>query len=211
MALSTPKTHSKPPQSDAEESPITLDEAVPTCVEYLASYRSYSPSTVGTYRRDLHLLREFLSGGNGHLPPPSEITRHQVIQFAVSLSGKAPLTVRRKLACLCSFFGFLQDMGCATRNPARRLPLPKVSEPAQTCVARNTKTGSSAHGTKDRGCSAPKQPSMVRLRCHVTPLNSLSPLPRGVGQIGPSLLPHSGMCAGAVSGHDSAPRRQRVP
>lgn len=32
MALSTPKTHSKPPQSDAEESPITFDEAVPEFV-----------------------------------------------------------------------------------------------------------------------------------------------------------------------------------
>jgi hypothetical protein len=38
-----------------------------------------------------------------------------------SLKGAAPLTVRRKYACLSSFFGFLQDMGHAKHNPARRL------------------------------------------------------------------------------------------
>lgn len=110
------------------EHELTFDEAVPKFVDYLASYRSYSPSTVGAYRRDLQLLREFLSGGNGHLPHPGDITRQQVIQFGVSLSGMAPLSVRRKLACLSSFFGFLQDMGYIQGNPARRLPLPKTEQ-----------------------------------------------------------------------------------
>jgi len=109
-----------------EEIPITFDEAVPQFVKYLASYRSYSPSTIGAYRKGLQLLRQFLSGGNGRLPRPGEITRQQVIQFGVSLSGMAPLSVRRKLACLSSFFGFLQDMGYIPGNPARRLPLPKT-------------------------------------------------------------------------------------
>ncbi len=59
---------------------------------------------------------------------PGDITRQQVIQFGVSLSGVAPLSVRRKLACLSSFFGFLQDMGYVQGNPARRLPLPKTDQ-----------------------------------------------------------------------------------
>ncbi len=116
------------PAVEAEEAPTTFEEAVLKFVEYVASYRSYSPATVGAYRRDLHLFREFLSGGNGHLPRPGEITRQQVIQFGVSLSGMAPLSVRRKLACLSSFFGFLQDMGYIQGNPARRLPLPKTEQ-----------------------------------------------------------------------------------
>ena len=128
MAQTTAETHSELPQSEADESPLTFDEAVPKFVDYLASYRSYSPSTVGAYRKDLRLLREFLSGGKGHLPRPDEITRQQVVQFGVSLSGMAPLSVRRKLACLSSFFGFLQDMGYIQGNPARRLPLPKTEQ-----------------------------------------------------------------------------------
>ncbi len=126
MAGSTADPVAAAPAPEAEEAPITLAEAVPKFVDYLASYRSYSPSTVRAYTRDLQIFEEFLSGGNGHLPIPGEITRHQVIQFAVSLSGMAPLSVRRKLACLSSFFGFLQDMGYVQGNPARRLPLPKV-------------------------------------------------------------------------------------
>jgi site-specific recombinase XerD len=50
------------------------------------------------------------------------------MQFAVSLSHRAPLTVRRKLWVLSSFFGFLQDMGHVSGNPARRLPLPRLEQ-----------------------------------------------------------------------------------
>jgi integrase/recombinase XerC len=128
MAESTADSVAAAPAVDGEEAPITFAEAVPKFVEYLASYRSYSPSTVRAYTKDLRTFEEFLNGGNGHLPMPGEITRHQVIQFAVSLSDKAPLTVRRKLACLSSFFGFLQDMGYVQGNPARRLPLPKTEQ-----------------------------------------------------------------------------------
>jgi hypothetical protein len=62
------------------------------------------------------------------VPRPTKITREQIVQFGVSLRGAAPLTLRRKYACISSFFGFLQDMGYAQGNPARRLPLPRVSE-----------------------------------------------------------------------------------
>jgi site-specific recombinase XerD len=62
------------------------------------------------------------------VPPPTEITREMIVQFGVSLRKPAPLTLRRKYACISSFFGFLQDMGYAHTNPARRLPLPRVSE-----------------------------------------------------------------------------------
>ena len=64
----------------------------------------------------------------GPLPPPADITRQTVVQFAVSLSGLSPVTVRKKLSCLSSLFGFLQDMGYVSGNPARRLPLPKLEQ-----------------------------------------------------------------------------------
>jgi len=53
MAGSTVDAAPATPSAASEEGPITFDEAVPKFVEYLASYRSYSPSTVGAYRRDL--------------------------------------------------------------------------------------------------------------------------------------------------------------
>jgi len=84
---------------------------------------------VRAYGTDLRMFREFLESRLGRVPSPAEIRREQIIQFGVSLKGAAPLTLRRKYACLASLFGFLQDMGHAQGNPARRLPLPKVSQP----------------------------------------------------------------------------------
>jgi len=113
------------PEMAAEEG-LDFDSAVEQFLAYLDSYRSYSPLTVAAYQRDLALFREFLDMRTGSVPDPGQITRQMVVQFALSLSGAAPLTVRRKLACLSSFFGFLEDMGHIRGNPARRLPLPKV-------------------------------------------------------------------------------------
>ena len=87
-------------RSAAAGAAITFAEAVPKFLDYLGSYRSYSPATVDAYARDLELFQEFLRSGSGALPHPGDVARETVVQFAVSLSGKAPFTVRRKLACL---------------------------------------------------------------------------------------------------------------
>jgi len=108
---------------------ISFDQAAQQFLDYLKHYRGYSPWTVRAYRTDLRMFREFLESRLGRVPSPAEIKREQIIQFGVSLKGAAPLTLRRKYACLASLFGFLQDMGHAQGNPARRLPLPKLSQP----------------------------------------------------------------------------------
>lgn len=118
----------------ATQTSISYDDAVEQFLDYLREYRSFSPSTVRAYGTDLRMLREFLESRLGHVPTPAAITREQIIQFGVSLKGMAPLTLRRKYACISSFFGFLQDMDLATSNPARRLPLPKVSQPVPVCL-----------------------------------------------------------------------------
>ncbi len=111
----------------AGETGIGYDQAVTEFLDYLTHYRSFSPLTVRAYGTDLRRFRQFLEGRLGRVPVPTEITRELIVQFGVSLRGAAPLTLRRKYACISSFFGFLQDMGYATANPARRLPLPRVS------------------------------------------------------------------------------------
>jgi len=108
---------------------LSYDDAVTQFLDYLKEYRSFSPWTARAYGTDLRMLREFLENRVGRVPRPTELTRELIVQFGVSLRGAAPLTLRRKYACISSFFGFLQDMGYATANPARRLPLPKVTQP----------------------------------------------------------------------------------
>jgi len=107
---------------------ISYDQAVKEFLDYVQHYRGYSPLTVRAYGTDLRMFREFLESRLGRVPAPAEIKREQIIQFGVSRKGAAPLTLRRKYACLASLFGFLQDMGYLQGNPARRLPLPRVSE-----------------------------------------------------------------------------------
>jgi len=124
MAGSTATTEA---QAEGDAS-ISFDQAAHQFLDYLKHYRGYSPSTVRAYGTDLRMFREFLESRIGRVPSPAEIKREQIIQFGVSLRGTAPLTLRRKYACISSFFGFLQDMGYAQANPARRLPLPRVSE-----------------------------------------------------------------------------------
>jgi AraC-like DNA-binding protein len=89
------------------------------------SYRSYSPTTVRAYATDLRQFQHFLTTELGQLPCPSDLTREQVIQFGVSLSGRAPLTVRRKLACLSKLAAHL-GRSCqrptGTAGPTQHLP-----------------------------------------------------------------------------------------
>jgi site-specific recombinase XerD len=113
---------------DGVAAAIGYDQAVKEFLDYLAHYRNYSSLTVRGYATDLRMFREFLGTRLGRVPAPAEIKREQIIQFGVSRKGAAPLTLRRKYACLSSFYGFLQDMGYLQGNPARRLPLPRVSE-----------------------------------------------------------------------------------
>ena len=107
---------------------LSYDDTVREFLSYLTDYRSFSPLTVRAYGTDMRMLREFLKHRLGRVPSPTEITRELIVQFGVSLRKPAPLTLRRKYACISSFFGFLQDMGYAHTNPTRRLPLPRVSE-----------------------------------------------------------------------------------
>jgi site-specific recombinase XerD len=118
------------PPSDS----LTFDQAVERFLDYVRSYRGYSGLTVRAYACDLRQFREFAEARVGHMPAPEEISREMVIQFGVHLKGAAALTVRRKYGCLSSFFGFLQDMGLAHANPARRLPLPRISQPVPVCL-----------------------------------------------------------------------------
>jgi site-specific recombinase XerD len=79
-------------------------------LSYLKDYRSFSPLTVRAYSTDMRMFREFLEKRLGRVPAPPQITREMIVQFGVSLRKPAPLTLRRKYACISSFFGFLQDI-----------------------------------------------------------------------------------------------------
>jgi integrase/recombinase XerC len=113
---------------------VGFDDAVVGFLDYLSSYRGYSVHTVKAYARD---LREFLGLLGERYPgvvAPDQVRREMVVQFALSLRGQAPLTVRRKLTAIASFYNYLQDTGHVVANPARGLPLPKVTQCFPSCL-----------------------------------------------------------------------------
>jgi integrase/recombinase XerC len=111
-----------------------FDDAVAGFVDYLGSYRGYSVHTVKAYARDLREFRGLLRGRYPGAVAPDQVRREMVVQFALSLKGQAPLTVRRKLTAIASFYRFLEDTGSDVLNPARGLPLPKVAQCFPTCL-----------------------------------------------------------------------------
>jgi len=114
---------------------LGFEEAASAFLDYLASYRGYSIHTVKAYARDLRELRGFLARRHRSIKRPDQVRREMVVQFAISLKGQAPLTVRRKVAAVASFYGFLQDTGQVDINPARGLPLPKVAKTLPTALS----------------------------------------------------------------------------
>ena len=77
-------------------------------------------------------LRDGVAHPNGMAEPPKGPPWRS---DKSDLASMKPLTIRRKYGCLSSFFGFLQDMGHCQGNPARRLPLPKVSRNLPTVLS----------------------------------------------------------------------------
>jgi site-specific recombinase XerD len=123
-------------QRTLEAATVTCDAALPAFLDYLASYRGYSPHTVKAYARDLRGFREFLATRHPTVETPGQVQRQMVVQYALTLRAAAPLTVRRKLAGISSFFGFLEDTGQVARNPARGVPLPKVAQTLPECLTQ---------------------------------------------------------------------------
>jgi site-specific recombinase XerD len=117
--------------------PSEMTRKVEQFLEYQRSYRSHSPLTVSTYRCDLNQFSRWLVGRMGHLPEPAAITRELVMQYAVTLSGRAAATVCRKITVLSVFFGFLMDLGELDSNPARRIPLPKPASRIPNAISED--------------------------------------------------------------------------
>ena len=107
----------------------TLSDSVRAFLHYLRDYRGSPENTLRAYACDLRGLVVFLQTHHPAISTPPQVTREVLMDWALSLGPMGPRSVRRKVACISSLFGFLQDTGRVQGNPARRLPLPNLPRP----------------------------------------------------------------------------------
>jgi integrase/recombinase XerC len=92
---------------------------------HLATERRLSEHTVRAYRRDLAALVQWCDAGgiaNWRTLDHQHVRSFAARSHARGLQGRS---IRRRLAALRSFFGFLQREGLAQRNPGADVPAPK--------------------------------------------------------------------------------------
>jgi integrase/recombinase XerC len=96
-------------------------------LENLTSGRRLSAHTVLAYRTDLTQFETFLLETET-IFTEKDITHHHIRDWILRLSEEkvAAKTVKRKIACLTTFFKFLQKNQHVTHNPMLKVSSPKV-------------------------------------------------------------------------------------
>ena len=118
------------PKGLAFESPpnpirMLVNEAIDRFTEYIAIERGGSHKTSRVYRYDLEMFFQYIG------VPPQQVQPHHVRMFLAYLKsdkGYASASLRRKLACLRSFFRFLLHEEIVMADPTAGLATPKLGQ-----------------------------------------------------------------------------------
>ena len=109
-----------------------MHAAIDAFLRHLRVEKNSSDLTVKSYSEDLNSLLEFLTEACATLPAgpetvPGDVTVASLREYVAYLHacGYAKSTVARRLACLRSFFRYLQRKGDVSNNPAKALRTPR--------------------------------------------------------------------------------------
>jgi integrase/recombinase XerD len=111
---------------------IPADPSIAEFAAYLRLERGQSARTSEEYARDVELFGCFLEPGHPRTAPflhLSRATASDIRRFVMELMGPrkyTPVSVRRKLAALRSYFALQKREGRRTENPAADVPPPKA-------------------------------------------------------------------------------------
>lgn len=102
-----------------------------TFLQHLGGERNYSPHTLASYEDDLGHFTQFLSKHFGaarlSLKKVDHLTIRLFLQDLVE-EGYSRRSIARKLACLKSFFRFLNKNNIVEKNPAANVHSPKLEK-----------------------------------------------------------------------------------
>src|SRR5262249_6238364 len=109
-----------------------MDEAVRAFMTFLDVERGASPETLRSYASDLRQFVSFMTAGASGIRPvdPATVQSDSARAYLQWLDRKREkrASLARKLACLRSFFRYLQREGLVLRNPADDVRSPKQSK-----------------------------------------------------------------------------------
>ncbi len=111
-----------PPRRAPRTAQATLDEIIPEYLTALAATRSRH--TLKSFELDLHLLR--MKVGNRAVGTITTADLKQFIAWVRAERQNKDNSVRRKVASLKNFFGYLRDEGLLVASPADAVPYPDV-------------------------------------------------------------------------------------
>lgn len=137
-----------------------MNDAIPSFVLYLQLERGASEETHRNYQSDLqqflsHIQEQFFQTEG--IPPPDSIQTLHIRSYLKHLSdqGLKKTSLARKLACLKSFFRYMQEEGRITHNPAAAVRSPRLGTHLPTVL------------TKDEACTlldAPPAQTWIQAR-----------------------------------------------
>jgi len=105
-----------------------MKEDIKTFLEYLATKKNCSQSTLAAYRNDLNQLMAYIEAerAKGIIKSSGELLKSYLLNLRERRYSTA--TVARKVASAKSFFKFMVDSGKLKENPTRNLISPRVSK-----------------------------------------------------------------------------------
>src|SRR5450631_3338244 len=140
--LSNPRLAKRRPQARTRRprTPQTFEQLVLDFLTDLEQERGLARNTVDAYRSDLHQFGALLADrGRDALAVEHAELAAFVEELANSRSGTTPLaaaTLRRKIACLRSFYRHLHRGGMIERNPASELSSPRLATHRPQALSR---------------------------------------------------------------------------
>ncbi|MFN0199133.1 MAG: tyrosine recombinase XerC [Planctomycetaceae bacterium] len=104
-----------------------MHAAIDAFLRYLRIERNASPLTLKSYSEDLSSLLQFFEDRKTPVPQPETVDVHTLREFIAYLHAcqYSRTTIARRMACLRSFFRYLNREGICTHNPAKVLRTPK--------------------------------------------------------------------------------------
>jgi integrase/recombinase XerC len=119
-----------------DTAPDALGRLIERFLEHLQSERRASRHTVSAYGRDLAGLAEYARGRSGGTARIEDIDKLLLRSFLGHLSQRVtPPTIARKLACIRTFFGWLEREMIVQKNPASALASPKLRRKLPTFLS----------------------------------------------------------------------------